>query len=118
MSASRMYDTPTYTDETTNLRWSGQSARLLILEESKLGNVHTRAKEFATKTGASISIDSVSIAEWQNEVFVDAGRNGPRRFDGYSLKGNWIPSLVEEEGLADLSDLFDLGIDSVWDDLE
>jgi len=118
MSVLRIYDTPTYTDKTTNLRWSGHSARLLILEESKLENVHNRAKEFETKTGASISIHSVSIAEWQKEVFADAGRNGPRRFDGYSLKGNWIPSLVEEEGLADLSELFDLGIDSVWDDLE
>lgn len=99
------------------LRWSGHSARLLILESSKLGNIHSRAEEFANYTGATISISSVSIAQWQNEVFFDAGHNGPRTFDGYSLKGNWIPSLVEDGGLADLSVLLQ-NDNNVWDDLE
>lgn len=101
-----------------NLRWSGQSARLLILESSKHGNIHTRAAEFAEATGASISINSVSIAQWQNEVFLDASHNGPRTFDGYSLKGNWIPSLVEDGGLADLSKLFDTANNDVWNELQ
>jgi len=95
--------------------WTGLSVKLLILEESKLGNVYSRAYEFANKTGANVIIEPVSIRNWQNEVFGDADRNGPRTFDGYSVKGNWIPSLAEENGLADLSGLVD--DDSLFTDL-
>jgi len=96
-------------DANSPLHWSGHSARLLILESSKLGNLHTRIEEFSNATGADISITSVSIKSWQSEVFADAGRNGPRAFDGYSTKGNWIPALVEDGGLSeiDINNIFD-----------
>jgi len=96
-------------------RWSGSTVRLLFLEQKKVGNLHTRAAEFASATGATISITSASHATWQSEVFQDAGRNGPQNFDGYIVKGNWIPSLVNDGGLADLSGLIELG--NLWTDL-
>ena len=96
-------------------RWSGKAAKLLVLEEAKLGNVYDRAREFEALTGASISITPVSINDWQTEVFLDAGAGGGRVFDGYSLKGNWIPSLVEAGGLASMTDLVDQG--DLWTDL-
>lgn len=90
--------------------------KLLLLEESKLGNVHSRAYQFANETGAKVNIESVSIKNWQSEVFADAKSNGPRTFDGYSVKGNWIPSLAEEGGIASLSELVET-YDSLFSDL-
>jgi len=94
------------------LRWSGHSARVLYLEPSKLGNLHQRTEEFMNATGADISITSVSIKDWQSEVFADAGRNGARIFDGYALKGNWIPALVEDGGLAEID------INAIFDEIQ
>ena len=96
--------------------WTGVSVKLLLLEESKLGNVHSRAYQFANETGAKVNIESVSIKNWQSEVFADAKSNGPRTFDGYSVKGNWIPSLAEEGGIASLSELVET-YDSLFTDL-
>jgi len=73
--------------ESSSNTWSGYTVRLLFLEQAKLGNLHTRAEEFAIRTGANVAITQVSIADWQKEVFSDAGRGGPRNFDGYSVKG-------------------------------
>jgi len=102
--------------ESSSNTWSGSTVRLLFLEQAKLGNLHTRAEEFAIRTGANVAITQVSIADWQKEVFSDAGRGGPRNFDGYSVKGNWIPSLVEDGGLADLSGLIE--DENLWTDLQ
>jgi len=74
-------------------RWAGTQARLLALDASKLPNLYARATEFMNITGATIDIEHKSIKEWGGAVYTDA--KTARLYDGYVLKGSWVPELAK-----------------------
>jgi len=83
-------------------RWAGTHARLLALDESKLPNLYQRKLEFENITGASIDIEQKSIKDWAGAVFSDA--KTARLYDGYVLKGSWVPELAEIGAIRDVSE--------------
>jgi len=92
-----------------------------------LENLYVRAREFENFTGAVVDFvqrdvrpsgDNPSLAA---EVFADAGKvetgcNGAGVYQGYVIKGNQVPDLVQCGGIANLSTQVEQS--QTWSDLD